>query len=194
MPSKKDTVAKKISGESSVSVVGEEAQSGGVLEVLVERAVKGAMDSFNSSFKKEIQKLQASIKSVKNLVANITHVIKAMLDAHMCPIEEEIEALNHNQFLFDHIPRHLPAFSHVYYKVLSLVLFSFRCTQALSVKSLRRLQFHIIYMLMTHKFTFHSHPTSLMTVSPCSPPFLTKFMPGSLRIVFQSAHQRLNSS
>ena len=75
-----------------------------------------------------------------------------------------------------------------------LVLFSFRCTQALSVKSLQRLQFHIIYMLMTRKFTFHFHPTSLMTVSPCSPPPLMKFMPGSLRIFFQSTHQRLNSS
>ena len=62
------------------------------------------------------------------------------------------------------------AISQVYHRVLSLALFSFHCTQALSVKSLQRLQFHIIYMLTTHKFTFHFHPTSLMTVSPCSPP------------------------
>ena len=51
-----------------------------------------------------------------------------------------------------------------------------------------------IYMLMTRKFTFLFHPTSLMTVSPCSPPPLMKFMPGSLQIVFLSTHQRLNSS
>ena len=102
--------------------------------------------------------------------------------------------IEHNQFLFSHIPLHLPAFSRVYHRVLSLVLFSFRCIQALSVKSSQRLQFHIIYMLMTRKFTFHFHPTSLMTVSLCSPPPLTKFMPGSLSIAFQSTHQRLNSS
>ena len=82
----------------------------------------------------------------------------------------------------------------VYHRVLSLALFSFHCTQALSVKSLQRLQFHFIFMLTTHKFTFHSHPASLMTVSPCSPPPLTRFMPGSLQIVFRPTHQRLDSS
>ena len=92
------------------------------------------------------------------------------------------------------IPLLLPPFSQVYHRVLSLALFSFHCTQALSVKSLQRLQFHIIYMLTTRKFTLHFHPTSLMTVSPCSPPPLTKFMPGSHQIVFRSTHRRLNSS
>ena len=37
-------------------------------------------------------------------------------------------------------------------------------------------------MLMTHKFTFHFHPTSLTTVFPCSPPPLTKFMLNSNRL------------
>ena len=63
-----------------------------------------------------------------------------------------------------------------------------------TVNSSQRLRFHIIYMLMTRKFTFHFHPISLMTVSPCFPPPLTRFMPGSLPIAFQSIHQRLNSS
>ena len=83
----------------------------------------------------------------------------------------------------------LPTFSQVHHRVLSLALFSFYCTQALSVKSLRRLQFPIIYMLTTCKFTFH--PISLMTFSPCSPPPLMKFIPGSLQIIFPSTHQGL---
>ena len=41
-------------------------------------------------------------------------------------------------------------------------------------------------MLTTRKLSFHFLPTSLMTVSPCSPPPLTKFMPGWLQIVFRS--------
>ena len=92
------------------------------------------------------------------------------------------------------IPLLRPTFSQVYHRVLSLVLFFFHCIQALSVKSLQMLQFHIICMLTTRKFTFHFHPASLMTVSPCSPPPLMKFMHGSLQIVFLSTHQRLNFS
>ena len=50
------------------------------------------------------------------------------------------------------------------------------------------------YKFIKMKFTFHFYPTSLMTVSPCSPPPLMKFMPCSLQILFLSTHQRLNSS
>ena len=63
------------------------------MELLVERAVKRAMDSFNSSFQKEIKKLQASIKSIEDLVADVTPVLKAMLDSRVSPIEKEIEVL-----------------------------------------------------------------------------------------------------
>ena len=67
-----------------------------------------------------------------------------------------ISWIEHNHFLYSCIPL-LPTFSQVYHRVPSSALFSFRCTQALSVKSLQRLQFPIIYMLMTCKFTFHFH-------------------------------------
>ena len=86
------TAAKKNPDESSVSVVDEEAQSGGALEVLVERAVKRAMDSLNSSFQKEIKRLQASIESIENLLADVTPALKAMLNARVSPIEK-IDAL-----------------------------------------------------------------------------------------------------
>ena len=55
--------------------------------------------------------------------------------------------IEHNQFLYSSIPLLLPTFSQVYHRILSLVVFSFHCIQALSVKSSQRLQFYIIYML-----------------------------------------------
>ena len=76
-----------------ISAEVEETQPGGALEALVERAVKRAMDNFNSTFQKEIEKLQVAIKTVKNLVADVTPVLKAMLDDRVSPIEKEIEAL-----------------------------------------------------------------------------------------------------
>ena len=76
-----------------ISVDVEEAQPGGALEALVERAVKRAMENFNSTFQKEIEKLQVAIKTVENLVADLTPVLKAMLDARVSPIEKELDAL-----------------------------------------------------------------------------------------------------
>ena len=76
--------------------------------------------------------------------------------------------------------------------VLGPLLFSLYTSPVSQIFTKASISYHL-YADDTQIYISFS-PNSLMTVSPCFPPSLMRFMSGSPPIAFQSIHQRLNSS
>ena len=77
--------------------------------------------------------------------------------------------------------------------VLGPLLFSLYTSPISQIFTKASISYHLYADDMQMYISFSANQ-SHDCLSPCSPPPLMKFMPGSLQIVFLSTHQRLNSS